>query len=68
MSMNERERERWDEMVNDISDICNTTIIFDSMTLDEVVAYYDDRLRKIEDLLKYCPETEAALKQGGKDA
>lgn len=41
------------EMVNEVSDLCNTAVVTDKMTVDEVVAYYDERLQKIYAAVSY---------------
>ena len=51
-----RNTDKIHEMVNEIRDICMTTIVTDTMSLDEVIEHYSKALNKIHDLAEYHDE------------
>ena len=50
--------EEWHARINEISDICNTTIIYDSMSKEKIIDLFYETLAKIEELADYPPETK----------
>ncbi len=50
--------EEWHARINEISDICNTTIIYDYMTREQIVDLFEETLAKIYKLADYPPETK----------
>ncbi len=47
--------EDWHARINEISDICNTTIIYDSMSKEEIIDLFRETLAKIYELADYPP-------------
>ena len=48
--------DKWHERINDISDLCNTTVVTDRMSRAEVVELLHTTLAKIYALADYPPE------------
>ena len=46
-------RAKTHDMVNEINDICATAIVTDQMSLEEVIAYYQERLTRIYAVCNY---------------
>jgi hypothetical protein len=49
------------QMVNEVSDVCNTSFVTDQMSLDEVIAYYQDRLERIYAVCRYPDSTPSGF-------
>ena len=50
--------EEWHERINDIHDICMTSVVSRNMTWDEVVDYFYERLAEISKQADYPPKNE----------
>lgn len=50
--------EDWHARINEISEICNTTILYDGMSKDEIIELFYKTLARIDELAVYPPETE----------
>jgi hypothetical protein len=48
--------EEWHERINEISDICNTTVVYDSMSKEQIVDLFYKTLARICELADYPPE------------
>ncbi len=48
--------EEWHERINDISDICNTTVVNDAMSKEDIIDLFYQTLARIYKLADYPPE------------
>jgi DNA replication protein DnaC len=57
-----RQRQRddadWHAHINEISDICNTTIIYDSMSKEQIIDLFHKTLARIDEMACYPPQKE----------
>jgi hypothetical protein len=54
--MTQEEIDRWHDRINDISDLCQTTIIYDTMSKEQIIELFYRTLAKIADLATYPDE------------
>jgi hypothetical protein len=57
----EEYKAKTEDMVNEINDLCATAVVTDQMSLDEVIAYYEDRLKRIYTVCSYPDSHQPSL-------